>query len=958
VRGPETRTVEVGAYSARFDIGRALGITRGGHKYRGLHGREGIDDLFAQGEVRDKAGETAYFSATAEKRYIAGRENQPDGYVIETDAPGDRFESSGNLAKSYMKPKTPLALDEVSRIYRVRRLDRQGRTATFEKEIMYDRDAGIDEFNSPSKSAGRAPLVWISAAEAEAEAMAVEARKKFLEQEKPSSKPLERQAKDVAPRPIASSAEQVKAGDKPVRTVTLNVDGEERSAQLTQDQARRWDEAEERHKERIDFFKRGHINSGHRDLLAKQLKGEGIRYAAEKREIAGQLTAKERAAAAKREASNYIGKEVTVNGKPATVEGVAFGKVKVKFEGGKTRTVTPGEIGAAATVPEGFRESERGALTLRRGTALDFGGLDHFRSPLSNLELVGGYERRGGKIGRMASDLIRQAQIDISTGTLTKAAALKQLARDTKPIIDHFKANGKPGLAAQLKRHVFNLRGSDEPFENVSNLLKSIQYNTKLRFNIKSRIINELQPLATLWPHVSTKEFLELSAKARMPSTYKRLDALGGFSTGSKAGAAPAKSSIPDFFGKASDYNRAMGYMHGETDAARLGLTGSAAHRHAMDWAKRVEFDSSKWDAPPILNGPVASVLGQFKGFTIKNIESIANDLKLHQGDIVGGYAARAGKRILSQIAIGGVRSILGVKQIGGLLIVGAVAKALSKTGMDEDEANKAAEALYYGAPSLIGEDLSGSSMILDEPYGNNAYERIVNFLGGPTLSMGAKLATEAQNAYKARTPEDRLEAGKRAAAAVTPYYRMGESAVKAATGDSKVNAASKDVELNRFEMIMRAMGFTPVKQTKAYDERDAAKESSAAMKLAKEIQQAKAPAGGLNVEQREKAKKRRTYEEEIRKGGAIPQDLKDELGKGNITGEQFVDMLKRGKKTELENTFDDLSFKDSLDVYEVATPEEKKKLKLMLYLKLKSLSQLPATDQKKVLDRFREVIK
>jgi hypothetical protein len=96
--------------------------------------------------------------------------------------------------------------------------------------------------------------------------------------------------------------------------------------------------------------------------------------------------------------------------------------------------------------------------------------------------------------------------------------------------------------------------------------------------------------------------------------------------------------------------------------------------------------------------------------------------------------------------------------------------------------------------------------MILDEPFGNNAYEKIVNFLGGPTLSMGAKLATEGQKAYTARTPEDRLEAGKRAANAVTPYYKMGESAYNLAIGDKTIDAAGKDVDLSRFEMTMRAM--------------------------------------------------------------------------------------------------------------------------------------------------------
>ncbi|MGA9769188.1 MAG: hypothetical protein WBV94_09115 [Blastocatellia bacterium] len=724
--------------------------------------------------------------------------------------------------------------------------------------------------------------------------------------------------------------------------------------ELTAEQKQKLREAERRHDQRVEFFKRGQVP----ELVSKQLKGEAMRFAAEKRQITDQLTAKEQARAAKREASNYIGKKVVVDGKPATVEGTPFGKVKVKFEDGKTRAVAPDEIGSAATVPEGFTPGEKGAVTIRTGDKLDFGGIDHFRSPLSNLEQVGAYERRGGQIGRQASDLIRQAQIDIPSGAMTQKDAVKQLAKDLKPIRDYFKANGKPGLAQQLDRHIINLRGKNQPFENTAALLKSIQYNTKLRFNPKSRVVNELQPLATLWPHVSTKEFVQLEIEARKPATQKRLEALGVFEGGNKAGFTPKKSMIPDFFGKASNYNRAMGYLHGEIDAARLRLTGSAAHRHAMDWAKRVEFDSSKWDAPPILSGPIASVLGQFKGFTIKNIESITNDLKLHQGDKFGGYAARAGKRILAQLLIGGVRSIPGVKQLGGVLIVGAVAKALTKAGMGEDKANKAAEALYYGAPSLIGEDLSGSSMILDEPFGNNAYERIVNFLGGPTISMGAKLATEGANAYNARTLEDQLEAGKRALGAATPYTRMVESAVNVAKGDSTINTAGKEVELNRFEMIMRAMGFTPVKQTKAFDEREAKTDSSSAFKLAKDIQKSKMPAGPVPVAQRESSQKRRTYEEEIRKTGAIPQGLKDDLKNGSISGEQFIDVIRSGKSSELENAVNGLSLKDALDVYAAGTAEEKKTLKPKVFAKLKGLADLPANERNKVLERFKQVMK
>jgi hypothetical protein len=94
-------------------------------------------------------------------------------------------------------------------------------------------------------------------------------------------------------------------------------------------------------------------------IKEKKKKAAGMRFAAAKRQIIGNLTAKEAAAKAKREASNFEGKIVTVDGRKAEVIGNTFGRVKVKFEDGtkavvaadkvKSQTDTKADISAAET---------------------------------------------------------------------------------------------------------------------------------------------------------------------------------------------------------------------------------------------------------------------------------------------------------------------------------------------------------------------------------------------------------------------------------------------------------------------------------------------------------------------------------------------------------------------------------------------------------------------------------
>ena len=83
------------------------------------------------------------------------------------------------------------------------------------------------------------------------------------------------------------------------------------------------------------------------------LKGEGMKYAAEKRKIiqgeslepvSGGLTAKELDNKVKYLSSNYMGKKVSVEGVNGTVSGTAFGKVMVALADGSVKTVEKTEI--------------------------------------------------------------------------------------------------------------------------------------------------------------------------------------------------------------------------------------------------------------------------------------------------------------------------------------------------------------------------------------------------------------------------------------------------------------------------------------------------------------------------------------------------------------------------------------------------------------------------------------
>ncbi len=119
---------------------------------------------------------------------------------------------------------------------------------------------------------------------------------------------------------------------------------------LTPEQRKQWDEAEAEYRETVSFAQhQAAVNGDADELLGKRLKAAGMRWAAAKRRITGNLTAKEKAAAEARAARVRAGAPVSIETPEGTLRGTAldqprFGKVKVELEDGTTRAFERGQV--------------------------------------------------------------------------------------------------------------------------------------------------------------------------------------------------------------------------------------------------------------------------------------------------------------------------------------------------------------------------------------------------------------------------------------------------------------------------------------------------------------------------------------------------------------------------------------------------------------------------------------
>lgn len=491
---------------------------------------------------------------------------------------------------------------------------------------------------------------------------------------------------------------------------------------------------------------------------------------------------------------------------------------------------------------------------------------------------LGSLRQRKGYTGfsRDYADVMR-----IDTYQVARSQELSKLNRDIQPDIEWMRKNDLPGLAEYVEGHLSDLWGIPKewevqfgrgftntpllrnyvsnaalPFRQLTRFITGFWSAAKLRWNPKATIVNNLQSLTTLWPRVSSADYLKLIIEVNKPSVQRRLAEKGVFSAPTKLEQGGLTHNISKFeilknpFGHASNINRGMGYLYGESQALAKGLTHDQAHAEGMRWAELTEFNNSEWNAPAFLRTPQGRLFGQFQGFNLKNLENLFAEqgiFDVRNPNIPAAQKfARIAKWSLAQGVTGGIRSAGTIAElVGAYSLVLALKQQLKDRGWGEDEATNVAEALYLGAPALIGMDLSGSLMVFQPPYGQSIYENVGSTLLGPTFGTAITAATN----YQRRGPIGIAEA-------ITPYTRMGESLYQVANssranmkqpkttqpaqkaiqsikipgiipkgsgglgGQIKVGN-NQYLELTKFESTMRALGFTPSRQTRYFEEKD-----------------------------------------------------------------------------------------------------------------------------------------
>ena len=409
-----------------------------------------------------------------------------------------------------------------------------------------------------------------------------------------------------------------------------------------------------------------------------------------------------------------------------------------------------------------------------------------------------------------------RSYMDTLWGTPTKAEIATGRLIEQTPVLRNYVA--VPTLA---------LRGLARKITDLQRLLK-------LEISPASSWMNDLQSYQTLWPLMKTKDFVALRAQIYNPKTIARLRDMGVFRGATKVeGSAVTQSGkFKGPFALASDRNRAMGYLFGEQEGRRLGMTEKMRDKNGKAWAEYVEFNSSQWNAAPLMRGWGGKVLFQFKGFPQKYAETLGIHPSgfMQEGTILGkgpNRAARIAKSVAATTAIGGLKApILIGKSVIGYKVFMALKDGFVAAGMSEENANTAATGLWVGAPGLIGAELSGRVAILDEPRGEGFLEKAGNFVFGPTVG---NIATVADNALPAmgigkKPPETMREyleheqnkdaARNRIWKALTPLtrtvdtaeqmIRYGADAVDVKVGDDRW------IRLTPQEAILMSLGYQP----------------------------------------------------------------------------------------------------------------------------------------------------
>jgi len=304
----------------------------------------------------------------------------------------------------------------------------------------------------------------------------------------------------------------------------------------------------------------------------------------------------------------------------------------------------------------------------------------------------------------------------------------------------------------------------DMPTRRTLAALRSFNYLRQLK-TPKQWVVNSTQPLQTVLPVVGLKTFREAAAMHNTEEGKKILEEIGHISvtsgmyldgTESKFGTKAIdlvnkgqqmmdKHILRNKISSQSEvrnmnFSALAYYMHG----LKLGLSKAEAQEYArVEGYVGSQFAYTRSNLPPILNGPIASSLLQYRRFQFNMIGFGINLMK--QKNYTG-----AGKWLLINTIVGGFKGLMFTVLPGYFLLQGACElvglcdessrkdNVLYKTRktLQKNLGDEAANALMFGLPAIMGADVSGSLSLFAEPYGKTAADRVKSQLTGPSLGF------------------------------------------------------------------------------------------------------------------------------------------------------------------------------------------------------------------------------
>jgi len=172
----------------------------------------------------------------------------------------------------------------------------------------------------------------------------------------------------------------------------------------------------------------------------KKLKAAGMRHAARFRQITGKLTAKEQAAKAAYEASNHVGKAVSVDGVNGEIVGHAFGRVKVKLASGEVKSVDAEKIGEPIKSNAAEGDQAQGGVVSTSSTSAEAPASSSFGAVADAADNINQPEATSNEIGQgrdntPGEEVVYQAPEDEAIATPPAPKATKPKAERRKKIM-------------------------------------------------------------------------------------------------------------------------------------------------------------------------------------------------------------------------------------------------------------------------------------------------------------------------------------------------------------------------------------------------------------------------------------------------------------------------------------------------------------------------------------------